>query len=292
MELGPVLALLSAAVFGGMGVLIRRGVYQSEESTTAAAISAFVGTPLFLFILPLTGDWNRLWSLSWQGFASLGIAGILHFVLGRYLLFNAIRLIGANKTVAIARTNILFAVIFGIVFLREAVTTLLILGALCIMAGAALVSFEKEEGAFKLQIKGVLFVLSGALCVGIAAVLIRSAMEEVGSPYVATFISYMTAFLLWTILLLQKGQRDQLFQLPRSSLFILSMAAILGLVGQLLRYAALNYSPVSVVQPLVGTVVLFTFFLSFMLNRSIDVFNWRVFLGIVVVVTGTFLLFL
>ena len=292
MELGPVLALLSAAVFGGMGVLIRRGVYQSEESTTAAAISVFVGTPLFLFILPLTGDWNRLYSLSWQGFASLGIAGILHFVLGRYLLFNAIRLIGANKTVAIARTNILFAVIFGIVFLREAVTTLLILGALCIMAGAALVSFEKEEGAFKLQIKGVLFVLSGALCVGIAAVLIRSAMEEVGSPYVATFISYMTAFLLWTILLLQKGQRDQLFQLPRSSLFILSMAAIFGLVGQLLRYAALNYSPVSVVQPLIGTVVLFTFFFSFMLNRSIDVFNWRVFLGIVVVLTGTFLLFL
>jgi drug/metabolite transporter (DMT)-like permease len=292
MELGPVLALLSAAVFGGMGVLIRRGVYQSEESTTAAAISAFVGTPLFLFILPLTGDWNRLWSLSWQGFASLGIAGILHFVLGRYLLFNAIRLIGANKTVAIARTDILFAVIFGIVFLREAVTTLLILGALCIMAGAALVSFEKEQGAFKLQIKGVLFVLSGALCVGVAAVLIRSAMEEVGSPYIATFISYMTAFLLWTILLLQKGQRDQLFQLPRSSLFILSMAAILGLVGQLLRYAALNYSPVSVVQPLIGTVVLFTFFLSFMLNRSIDVFNWRVFLGIVVVLTGTFLLFL
>jgi len=292
MELGPVLALLSAAVFGGMGVLIRRGVYQSEESTTAAAISAFVGTPLFLFILPLTGDWNRLWSLSWQGFASLGIAGILHFVLGRYLLFNAIRLIGANKTIAIARTNILFAVIFGIVFLREVVTTLLISGALCIMAGAALVSFEKEQEAFKLQIKGVLFVLSGALCVGIAAVLIRSAMEEVGSPYVATFISYMTAFLLWTILLLQKGQRDQLFQLPRSSLFILSMAAILGLVGQLLRYAALNYSPVSVVQPLIGTVVLFTFFLSFMLNRSIDVFNWRVFLGIVVVLTGTFLLFL
>jgi len=208
------------------------------------------------------------------------------------LLFNSIRLIGTNKTVAIARTSILFAVIFGIIFLHEAVTTLLILGVLCIMGGATLVSFEREEGIFKLQTKGVLLVLGASLCVGIASVLIKSAMEEVGSPYVATFVSYMTAFLLWTILLLQKEQRNQLFQLPRSSLFILSMAAILGLVGQLLRYAALNYSPVSVVQPLIGTVVLFTFLLSFMLNRSIDVFNWRVFLGIMVVVTGTFLLFL
>lgn len=292
MELGPILAILSAVVFAGMVVLIRRGVYQSEESSPAAAISTLVGTPLFLFILPLTGDWNRLWSLSWQGFASLGIAGIMQFVLGRYLLFNAIRLIGANKTIAISRTNILFAVIFGIVFLKESLTTLLVLGILCIMAGAALVSFEKEEEVFRLQTKGVFLVLSGALSVSIASVLIKSAMGEVGSPYVATFISYMAAFLLWTILLLQKEQRDQLFQLPRSSLFILSMAAILGLVGQLLRYAALNYSPVSVVQPLIGTVVLFTLFFSFLLNRSIDVFNWRVFLGIVVVVTGTFLFFL
>jgi len=292
MELGPVLALLSAAVFAGAGVLIRRGVYQSEESTTAAAVSALVGTPLFLFILPLTGDWNRLYSLSWQGFASLGMAGILQFVLGRYLLFNSIRLIGANKTVAISRTNILFAVIFGIVFLGEAVTAPLILGVLFIIGGATLVSFEREEGAFKLQTKGVLLVLGAALCVGIASVLVKSAMEEVGSPYIATFISYMTAFLLWIVLLLQKEQRNQLFQLPRFSLFILSMAAVLGLVGQLLRYAALNYSPVSVVQPLLGTLVLFTFFFSFMLNRSIDVFNWRVFLGIVVILTGTFLLFL
>jgi len=292
MELGPIFALLSAAAFAGVGVLIRKGVYQSEESTTAAAVSVLVGTPLFLFILPLTGDWNRLYSLSWQGFVSLGVAGILHFVLGRYLLFNAIRLMGANKTVAIGRTNILFAVIFGIVFLGEAVTTPLILGVLCIMGGATLVSFQREEGVFKLQTKGVLLVLGGALCVGIASVLIKSAMEEIGSPYVAAFISYAAAFLLWIVLLLQKEQRAQLLQFPRSSLLILSMAAILALVGQLLRYAALNYSPVSVVQPLIGTLILFTFLFSFILNRKIDVFNWRVFTGIVVVLTGIFLLFL
>ncbi|MFQ6122754.1 MAG: EamA family transporter [Dehalococcoidales bacterium] len=117
-------------------------------------------------------------------------------------------------------------------------------------------------------------------------------MREIGSPYAAAFVSYLAAFLLWAILLLQKEQRNQLFQLPRSSLIILSGAAILGLVGQLLRYAALNYSPVSVVQPLIGTVVLFILLFSFMVNRRIDVFTWRVFLGILFTLTGTFLLFL
>ena len=52
MELGVILALLSTVIFSIMGVTIRRGVYQSEDSSTAAPISVFVGTPLFLLVLP------------------------------------------------------------------------------------------------------------------------------------------------------------------------------------------------------------------------------------------------
>ena len=64
------------------------------------------------------------------------------------------------------------------------------------------------------------------------------------------------------------------------------------LAGQLFRYTALGYSPVSVVQPLIGTSVLFVLLLSFMVNRKIDVFNFRVIIGILVIVLGTFLIFL
>ena len=290
MELGVILILLATVLFGLMGVIIRRAVYQSEESSPAAAISVFVGTPLFILVLPFTVDWNLFYSLPWQVFVVLGIAGIMHFVLGRHLLFNAIRFIGANKTMAISRTNSIFVVIFGTAFLGESLTALLVLGVLSIVVGAILVGYERGKEAFRLQARGVLLSLGGALSVATSALLIKSVIAEVGSPYAAAFISYSAAFLLWSILLLQKEQRDQILRLSRSSLVLLVVAGVLGLAGQLLRYAAFQLSPVSVVQPLVSTVVLFTLFFSFLINRKIDVFNRKVISGIILVVAGVLLL--
>jgi len=290
MELGVILILLATVIFGFMGVVIRRAVYQSEETSPAAAISVFVGTPLFILVLPFTVDWNLFCSLPWQVFVVLGIAGILQFVLGRHLLFNAIRLIGANRSLAISRANNIFVVIFAVTFLKEPITSLLVLGVLSIAVGAVLVSYERETEALRLQTSGVILSLGTALSAAISSVLVKSVIAEVGSPYTAVFISYSAAFLLWSVLLLRKEQRGQMLRLPRSSLVLLVVAGVLGMVGQLLRYAAFQHSPVSVVQPLVSTMVLFTLFFSFLINRKIDVFNRTVITGIVLVVAGVCLL--
>jgi drug/metabolite transporter (DMT)-like permease len=57
-------------------------------------------------------------------------------------------------------------------------------------------------------------------------------------------------------------------------------------------YTALKHSPVSVVTPLVATVALFTLIFSFLLNRDLEVFTWKVLIGAGVTIAGTFLLFL
>jgi len=290
MELGIILALLSTVIFGVMGVTIRRGVYQSKESSPAAAISVFAGMPLVLLVLLFTVEWNQFCVLSWQVYVVLGIAGILQFVLGRHLLFNAIRLIGANKSLAISRTSSLFVVIFGVTFLQESLTAWLGLGVLCIIVGAVLVSFERKEETSRLQARGVLLSLGGALSVAIAAVLVKAVINEAGSFYIAVFVCYLVAFFLWSVLLIRKEQRDQMLQLPRSSLVLLVIAGALGVLGQLLRFAAISYSPVSVVQPLMATIVLFTIFFSFLINRNIEVFNRKVITGIILVVAGVCLL--
>ena len=292
MEIGPVLALMATVSLAISQVLIRRGVYHTEEAFTATVITVFVSTIPFLFIIPLTGDWNRLWSLSWQGFVLLGAAGIVHFVIGRYMIFDSIRLIGANKATPLGRTHALFAVLFGIILLHEPLTVPLIPGALFIVGGATLVSFKREVGISNAQTRGILLGLGSGSCAGVSAMLIRLAMAEIGSPYAAAFISYVAASLIMAVLLCHRKLRVQLFQLTRSSLYILVIAGIFSLAAYLLRYAALGYSPISVVQPLMATGVLFVFFLSFVLNRKIDVFNWRVIAGILFVVAGTFLLFL
>ena len=238
-----------------------------------------------------TAEWEKLWSLSWQGFVQLGISGIIAFVFGRLLSYSCLRLIGANKASAILRTSLLYAVILGIVILKESLTSFLILGVLCIAIGVTLVSMEKEGRVPKIFRRGVLAGLGGAFFWGISGVLIKPAIEEIGSPYAAAFVSYAAASLVMAGMLFGKGHREQLTQLHRQSVIPLAIAGVFVTIAQLLRYVALGYSPVSVVEPLVNISGLFTFFFSFLLNRNIEVFTWKVFIGIVAVVAGTFLFF-
>jgi len=292
MELGSIFAILAAATFAASQILIRRATHHSEESFTAMAVSLLVGTPIFIFLLPIADEWQYVWSFSWQQYVFLGAAGLIQFILTRYLIFNGIRIIGANRTIAITRTNVIFAIFLGVVLLGESVTVQQIFGALLILCGSVLSSIELSRNTLKIATRGLLLSLGAALCFAGSATLIRPVVATTDAIYAATFVSYLTAFVvLLGILLFRKQQRSQILHQSRSNLIVLSAAAILLVIGQLLRFSALKYSPVSVVQPLLGTVVVFTLILSWIVNRKIDVFNRRVIAGIVLVLAGVFLIY-
>jgi drug/metabolite transporter (DMT)-like permease len=293
MEIGPFLALLAALSFAANLVAVRRGIYLGGKSSTATAVSGFTGALLYLLILPITGDYKILGSVSWSALGGLATAGIINFCLSRYLFFSCVRLIGANRATAIGRTDIIFAAFFGIVFFQETLTTTLVLGSLGIMLGATLVNLVKEEGVYKFQTGGAILALISSLCGATSSLLVKSAMKEVGSPYLATAISYGAAAMVWVIILaVNKQQRMNALTLNRRSLVMFMLTGVFAMTGHLFRYSALARSPVSVIQPLMGTVVLFTFFLSFLLNRKIDVFNWRILTGTVMVIISIFLIFI
>ena len=293
MESGSIFALLAAMVFGSGQVLVRRATHQLEGSFTVSGTCTLLGFPLSIITLSLMGDWDRLLFLSWQGYVRLGIAGVLNLAIGRYLYFTGIRLIGSSRSAIISRIEILLSVIFGIIFLHEAVTIQLILGALCIMFGAILVSYKGGEGNFKILDRGVLFVMLTALVTAVSAVLIKPAMEEIGSPYAAAVIGYGAASLpVGLVFIFGKQQRARLFKLGRTSLLQFIAISIMFTGAHLLKYAALSISSVSVVQSLMGgLMVIFVFLFSFIINRKIDIFTWRIFIGVGVVVAGVFLIF-
>ncbi len=299
MEIGLILALLSAVCFAGSSIFLRKGTVQAGESTTAVIITVFLGAFFFLFILLFTAQWDKLWSLSWQGFAVLAIAGIIHYIGGRSLFYSSIRLIGANKSSILARTSAFYAVIVGVLFLKESLTTLLVLGVLCIVAGAILPILEKQSASVphqretsKTQTRGILSGLGAAFFWGISGALVKPVIEEIGSPVAAAFVTYTVAALLLAGLLFRKEQRVQLTQLRRASLIPILTSGTFVATAQLLRYTALSYSPVSLVSPLISTGALFIFIFSFLLNRNIEVFTWKVFAGMAAMIIGAFLLFL
>lgn len=290
MEKGLIFALFAALCFAVSVVYLRKAVHQTGESFTGVAISIFTGVSFFTVSLFFSGDWGKLWSVSGQAVILLVIAGISHFILGRWLSYSCYRLIGANRASAILQTQMFYAAIFGIIFLNESLTSFLVLGILCIAVGATLVSTQRGGEIAKVRGKGILAGFGGALFWGTSGVLIKPAVTEIGSPSAAGLISYAAASVVLAGFLFGKRQREKLFQLPRKSLVHLIIAGMLVSLAQLFRFAAINYSPVSLVIPLVATNGLLIFFLSFLFNRNIEVFTWKVFIGIVATVLGTLLL--
>ena len=299
MEKGLIFALFAAVSFAGSVVLVRKAATRTGESFTATAISVFIGIPFFAVALFISGEWHKLWFVSGQAFILLGAAGIIHFIVGRLLSYNAYRLIGANKATPFIMTNPFYAVIFGVFFLNESLTVFLILGILCIFTGAALITTERKSvsekrqgGFFNAEVKGILAALGGAICWGITPVLIKPAVGEIGSPLVGAFVAYVTASIVMAFFFFRRQHREQMVQLPLlAALIPLVIGGIFAATGQLFNYTALGYSPVSMVTPLLSIHVLFIFLFSFLLNRQIEVFTPRVISGMLVTAAGTFLLF-
>ena len=292
MEIGPLFAILTAAFFAITQILIRRATYQSEESFTPVAVSMLVGTPIFVVLVSISGEWKDFVSFTWQQYLLLGAAGMLHLIIARFLFFNSTRIIGANPTAAITRASVIFSVIFGVVLLGEKVTALQVVAAVMIMFGAVLTTTEISRRSLKISTSGLLMSLGTALCSSGSATLIRPVMEVTESIYAPTFIMYLFAFvILLGILIFRPRRRNYVMNQDAKSWLMLSVSAVVLVVAHLFRFTALQHSPVSIVQPLVATIVIFVLLFSWIINRRIDIFNWQVIAGIILVLAGVFLIY-
>ena len=299
MDTGLILALIASVSFAAGIVMVRKTAGEAGESFSVTAMSIFTGIPFFAIAILISGEWSNLLAISWKALGLLAAAGVIHFIIGRLLGYNAFRLIGANRATPFTMTNRFYTVLFSVLFLNEPLTVYIVLGVLLMFSGAALISREKQGVEEKIEkklsrdeVKGILFALGAALCWGITPVLIKPGVEEIGSSSAGAFVSYATAAIVMGFLLLNRPRRRRLMKLPvKKSLLPMALAAVFTASGQLLYFTALGKSPASVVTPLLSIQILFIFLFSFLVNRKIELFTPKVIIGMAATVAGTFLLF-
>jgi drug/metabolite transporter (DMT)-like permease len=298
MDIGLILALISAVLFAIGIVMVRKAAGNAGEAFTVTALSIFVGIPLFAIVISLSGGWGNLQNTSLKALLMLAVAGIIHFVVGRLLAYDAFRIIGANRATPITQISPIFTVFLSWLILDENTTVFIIFGALLMMAGVFLVTREKGHplGEAKLprreEVKGMLLSLGAAVCWGITPVLIKPAIREIGSSSVGNFISYVTAGVIILLLSANTKRRENFRRLSlKKNLLPMALAGLFTAAGQLLYFAALQKSQANIIAPLISIEVLFIFVISFFANRLHEVFTVKVSLGMVAMVAGTFLLF-
>jgi drug/metabolite transporter (DMT)-like permease len=296
--IGQGLALLAAVSVSSSAVFTRRAVFILGEPNAAFYIGVFVGTVLFSLALAFAGHAVQLTTISGQALASLIGAGIVGTGIGRWLTINSVRLIGANLTGPLLRMSVVVAVILGVTLMDEPLTLGITLSVILIFTGVVLISIEGGDTRAPDstiskgdRMKGIVSALLAGVCYGTGPVLTKVAIQEGNSPITAGFVRNWTAMVLVVVLLSRSGERRKLSKVDKTTFLPILFGSIFTSLAQLCRNWALEFIPVSMMQPLTTTSILITIPLSYAFNRKIELFTWKIMVGAILVVSGVFVIF-
>ncbi|MDH3240111.1 MAG: EamA family transporter [Alphaproteobacteria bacterium] len=318
MVLGALLAVLSSAAFALNGATVRRGVLKASVSQ-GMAITVPIGVPLFFLAALLSGYLGAVTGFSAKAVLLLSLAGILHFVWGRYCNYRATKAMGANAGMPLRALDFPLKLALAIVFLGEVLTPLKIFGIGLILAGGALAirprkaklradtaarpgpksvgaAAAKAEPAAEVftpnYTEGYTFILLSITGYGLSPLLIRMALEDagLGAALAGGLVSYLAATVVIALTFLKPGQFKHVRAIDSTSTKWFLVSALFVALSHMFRYMALAVAPITVVAPVQRAASLLKVVFNWLINRNYEVFERRLLAGIFVSVLGGVLL--
>jgi drug/metabolite transporter (DMT)-like permease len=281
---GVAFALVASTFFSLNSVVTRRGVITGYVYSSVL-ISITLGIPIYVTASYLSGELNYLISnVTIVDIYPFILAGILHFVIGRYILYTAIRYIGASSSLPIAATSQALASFIAIPILDESVTPLKISGIVMTTIGILLIA-SIWIGKWKFK-KGLILAASSSLIFASTSLIVRYGLTQFSAPTLGVLVSYLSALLVYIIPIGMEKNIVELKRLPKKTLVYFSIAGLLVNMGQLFRYLALNLLEVSIAAPIISTLTIQTILFSYLINKEIEVINLRNTLGAIVIFIG------
>jgi drug/metabolite transporter (DMT)-like permease len=261
------LALASAALFGGMTVAVRLGLRGGDAGAAALATvlsAAAVAVVAAAFNLDLHGAWP---------FLLLGLIAPG----GSQILFTlAVQEVGASRTSVAAGAAPLVAVAIAFVALGEPVRAPLVIGALAIVGGGVLLAAERDRPGH-LRPLGLVYA-GGAASLFATRDNLARALHGHATPETAaaaTLLAGAVVAALWT----RRAPTGR--ELRR-----LAPAGVLFGLSYVCLFEAYFRGRVTVVSPLVATESLWGVALSALLIRRSEGVGRRLALGAALIVAG------
>ena len=319
MIFGALLALGSAFSFSVNSILIRRGLADAGATAAQGAfITVLLGVPFGFVAVVVTGQIFNFDQIPLSSFLLLAGAGIVHFCIGRYCNYRSIAAIGASRTVTIQAIAVPYSIVMAIVLLGERPTIPMYLAIGLILASPFLMidrrkrpapttparpspqpspSGEGARGATAApaveirMVEGVVFSLLASVGYGTSPILIRAALEDsTGTAAIGTFVAYFGASAVLLASLALPAQRHLVGAINFRYMRLFGSAGLSVFMAQLLRFFSLALADVTIVDPLMRTVGVFTLILSYLVNRRLEHITLGVVLGVIVSFVGSALL--
>jgi len=261
------LAVASAALFGAMTVAIRIGL-RAGDSRAAAQATILSALAVALVAAALRPAFHGVWPFLLAGLIAPGASQIL--------FTRAVQEVGASRTSVIAGAAPLVAVAIALVFLGEPVSGPLLLGALAIVGGGALLAFERDRPDHFRRI-GLAYAAVAAVMFATRDNLVR-ALHGHATPEAAAAATLLAGALVAAVWTRRAPTATELRRFAPSGVFF-------GL-SYLCLFAAYYHGRVTVVSPLVATESLWgVFFSALLIGRSEQV-GRRIVAGALLIVAG------
>ena len=262
------LALASAALFGGMTVAVRLGLRGGGEAGGAALATVIPALGVALVAASFRHDLHHIWPFLLAGLLAPG---------GSQVLFTlAVREIGASRTSVMVGAAPLVAVAIALVFLGEPVRVPLLVGALAVVAGGLLLAAERDRPGH-LRARGLLYAAGAATLFATRDNVVR-ALHGHATPETAAAATLVAGTILAAAWTRRAPTARELRRLaPAGLLFGLSYVCL---------FEAYWRGRVTVVSPLVATESLWGVALSALLIRHTEGMGRRLALGALLIVIG------
>jgi drug/metabolite transporter (DMT)-like permease len=303
--LGGFLALLSAASFAAESSTARRGVLTGSVAQ-ALSITIPLGVPLFLIVVAVFGSLGSILSFSPIAVLWLSLAGIVHFVWGRYCNYRSQKAIGAVLAAPVQQSSLLVTLVFSIWILGEYLTPLRVIGIALVFLGPALAYERGEKPAAEpvpggplaapapakvfepKYAEGYFFGLMSATGYGLSPVFVSLGLEgkSLQASLAAGLISYLAATAAFALILLLPGQLRHVRALERDAAKWFVVSGVFVCAAQMFRYMALAVAPASVVAPILRLSMLFRFHFARMFNPHHEVFGGKAVAATIVSLAG------
>ena len=293
---GALLAFASAALFGLNNATVRRGVLKSTV-LQGMAITVPVGIPLFAVVALAMGGFAAMARWEAATWVWMMLAGIMHFVIGRYGNYRATQALGATLSTPIQQFSILVALLLAFVFLDETVNAVNLVGIALVVFGPMVVVRRRKSATKAARAKGFdpqygpgfFWGLVCALGYGTSPLLISLGLGKNGGfddSAAGVLVSYAAATAVVLAMVAAVGGRGYMLSLDRASCYWFLISAVLVALSQLFRYLALAIAPVAVVVPIQRLSVVFRILFNAAINQDHEALDGWVIFSILLAVVG------
>lgn len=276
-----------SAFFAGVTAVLAKCGIRRTDSTVATALRTCVVLVMAWVMVPVSGQWQGMYTLSRQTLLFLVLSGLCTGA-SWLCYFKALQIGDINRVVPVDKTSTVLTILLALIFLGEGITLLKTAAMVLILAGTWLMIEKKQFREPVSAGRGWFWYAAGsAVFASLTSILGKVGVSGIGSNLGTAIRTTVVLVMAWAMVFVT-GKEKEVHTVPRRELVFLGLSGLATGASWLCYYRALQDGPASVVAPVDKLSILVTVAFSFLVFG--EKLSRKAVLGLALNVAGTLLM--